>query len=65
MTNNELVTAIIAATACNGWVIWVTAQAYITGIQSRIANANYRLRISQALADAAAEDEKQEQNSTI
>ncbi|NRA50826.1 MAG: hypothetical protein HRU12_16975 [Phaeodactylibacter sp.] len=60
LADNHTLAAIIAAIVCNGWVIWVTAQAYIAGIQSDIERANYRMRINQECQALIAEDEKEE-----
>lgn len=60
LAENHTICAFIAAVVCNGWVIWVTAQAYIAGIQADIARANNRLRISQECQRLVADDEDEE-----
>lgn len=60
LAQNHTLAAIIAAVVCNGWVFWVTAQAYLDSIQADIARANYHIRISQEIAQAVDEDEKEE-----
>ncbi len=63
--DNHTLLAIISAVACNGWILYVVFQAHIAAIQADIARANYRMQMSERFAEAAAEDEEAEKQSTI
>ncbi|MCJ8336479.1 MAG: hypothetical protein MJH10_19980, partial [Epibacterium sp.] len=60
LAQNHFIAAVIAAVVCNGWVFWVTAQAYLDSLQSDIARVNYHIRIKEQCEQAAYEDQQEE-----
>jgi len=61
LINHEIPAAIIAALVMNGWVVWVTFQAFVAGLQANIAAANARMQAASRF-DAVIFEDKMKEN---
>lgn len=54
---NHTILAIVACVVCNALVFWMVALAWIQAMQQQIANAHYRMRISEQVGELLREEE--------